>query len=186
MRYLQIRELSLASATLMMAAGMSLAACSSGGGSSSPTSSPTSATSQPASSAPASSAPAGSEPASGAGALAAIKTNWIAFFNAKTPTARRIALLQDGSLFSAVIKAQAGSTLAQLATATVSKVTLTGTDQASVTYNILAGGQVALSNQSGVAVYQNGTWKVGLASFCGLLRIENLGKSKGLPSGCKG
>ncbi|HXP18979.1 MAG TPA: hypothetical protein VN840_04945 [Streptosporangiaceae bacterium] len=186
MHNLQIRELGLASFTLMMAAGMTLTACSSGG-SSSPTSSASSASSQPAaSSAPASSAPPGSEPATGAGALAAIKTNWIAFFNAKTPTARRIALLQNGPVFAAVIRAQAGSPLAQLATATVSKVTLTGTDQAGVIYNILASGQVALSDQPGVAVYQNGTWKVGLASFCGLLKIENLGKSKGLPSGCKG
>jgi hypothetical protein len=168
-----------------MAAGITLTACSSGGGSSSPTSSPSSATSQPASSSPPSTGPS-SEPASGAGATAAIKANWIAFFNAKTPTARRIALLQDGQLFSAVIKAQASSPLALLASATVSKVTLTGTSQASVTYNILASGQVALPNQSGVAVYQNGTWKVGLASFCGLLRLENAGKSKGLPSGCTG
>lgn len=109
----------------------------------------------------------------------------MAFFSAKTPTARRIALLQNGQLFAPVIRAQAGSPLAQLATAKVTKVTLTGAGKAAVTYDILAGGQTGLSGQSGVAVYQDGLWKVGLASFCGLLRLEN-GGSKGLPAGCSG
>jgi hypothetical protein len=36
-----------------------------------------------------------------------------------------------------------------------------------------------------VAVLQGGTWKVGLASFCGLLTLENNGKTSGLPSVCK-
>jgi hypothetical protein len=54
-----------------------------------------------------------------------------------------------------------------------------------VTYNILLGGQPALSNQSGVAVKQAGTWKVGVASFCGLLAVENGGKTSGLPAACK-
>jgi hypothetical protein len=36
-----------------------------------------------------------------------------------------------------------------------------------------------------VAVLQGGTWKVGLASFCGLLTLENNGKTSGLPSLCK-
>ena len=57
--------------------------------------------------------------------------------------------------------------------------------QAKVTYSILIGGQSALANQAGVAVYQGGTWKVGLASFCGLLTLENGGKTSGLPAACK-
>jgi hypothetical protein len=185
MPILQLRELSLASVTLVIAAGMTLTACS-GGSSSSPTSIPSSAASQPASQPASSSAPpAGSEPATGAGATAAIKANWVAFFDANTPTARRISLLQDGQLFATIIKAQAGSTLAQLASAKVNSVTMTGADKAGVVYSILAGGQVALPNQSGVAVYQDGVWKVGLASFCGLLKLENAGKSKGLPHVCE-
>ena len=79
---------------------------------------------------------------------------------------------QDGQALATVIKNQAGSSLAILATSKVSNVSLTGTDQASVTYTILVGGKPALSNQSGVAVYQDGTWKVGLVSFCGLLTLE--------------
>ncbi len=95
-------------------------------------------------------------------------------------------MLQDGDKLAAVIKAQSGSSLAATASAKVTHVTLTGTNQASVTYSILVGGQPALPNQQGVAVYQNGIWKVGLVSFCGLLKIENAGKSSGLPAACKG
>jgi hypothetical protein len=57
--------------------------------------------------------------------------------------------------------------------------------QAKVTYSILIGGSPALSNQTGTAVLQGGTWKVGLASFCGLLALENGGKTSGLPSVCR-
>ncbi len=56
--------------------------------------------------------------------------------------------------------------------------------QAKVTYSILLGGQPVLSGRTGVAVKQDGTWKVGVASFCGLLTVENNGKTSGLPAAC--
>jgi hypothetical protein len=108
------------------------------------------------------------------------------FFDAKTSVSGRLALLQDGSTFASVIKAQASSPLALTATSKVTHVSLAGPTQASVTYEILVAGNVALANQSGVAVYQDGIWKVGLASFCGLLKLENAGSAKGLPAGCQG
>lgn len=136
------------------------------------------------SSAPASSA---SAPASTSGGSAAsqIAANWTTFFNAKTPVAKRVALLQDGQKFATIIKSQAGGGLAASATAKVTKVTVTSPSQAKVTYSILIGGSPALANQSGVAIKQGGTWKVGLASFCGLLTLENNGDSSSLPSVCK-
>ncbi len=54
-----------------------------------------------------------------------------------------------------------------------------------MTYSILVSGTPALTNQAGVAVYQDGTWKVGDASFCGLLTIENGGNTASLPAACK-
>ena len=161
-----------------LAAG--LAACSSSGNSSSSgaSSSPSSA---PSSSAPASSA----SPVSSSGAASAIAANWATFFNAKTPVAKRVSLLQDGQTFQSIIKSQAGAGLAASATAKVTKVTMVSPSQAKVTYSILIGGQSALAHQAGVAVYQDGTWKVGLASFCGLLALENGGKTSGLPAACK-
>jgi hypothetical protein len=122
---------------------------------------------------------------SNSGAAATIKANWEAFFNPKTPVAKRVSLLQNGQTFASVIKAQASSTLASSATAKVTKVTLVSSSQAKVTYSILVGGQAVLSNRTGVAVKQGGTWKVGLASFCGLLTVENAGKTTGLPAACK-
>jgi hypothetical protein len=134
------------------------------------------------SSAPAASAPAAS---SSANAESQIKANWIAFFSPKTPVAKRISLLQDGQQFAPIIQSQASSGLASQVSAEVSKVTLVSPTQATVTYSILEGGKPVLSNQTGVAVYQDGTWKVGVASFCGLLALENGGKTSSLPAACK-
>jgi hypothetical protein len=117
--------------------------------------------------------------------VAAITTNWEAFFNAKTADSKRIALLEDGPQFASVIHAQSGSGLAALATAKVTHVTVNSATMATVAYDILISGTPQLKNQTGVAVYQNGTWKVGVSSFCGLLIIENAGKTTGLPAPCK-
>jgi hypothetical protein len=155
--------------------GVGIAACGSSNNSG--------ASSSPSASAPATSAPATSASAAPSGSAAAtITANWEKFFNAKTPVAQRVALLQNGPVFASVIKAQAGSGLAATATAKVSKVTVTSSKQATVKYSILISGATALANQTGVAVYQGGTWKVGLASFCGLLTLENSGKA---PAVCK-
>jgi hypothetical protein len=167
---------------LACALGATLAACGSGSSNSSsgasPSSSSASATSAPTSTSTSTSAPAGSSAAG-----QAISANWTAFFDAKTPVAKRVSLLQDGQAFASVIKSQAGTGLASEATAKVTKVTVTSPTQATVTYSILVGGQPALSGQAGTAVLQGGTWKVGLASFCGLLTLENGGKT-GLPAAC--
>lgn len=182
MQPLHFRAIGLVSAAVLLTVGPALAGCSSSTTSSGPPA--TTPATPPASS---SSAPAGSsEPTSGTGAIQAIETNWAKFFNAKTPTPQRIALLENGSVFAPVIRAQAGSTLARLATAKVTHVTLTGTSQAAVTYSILVGGKTGLGGQSGVAVYQGGVWKVGETSFCGLLKLENGNKTKGLFAACKG
>jgi hypothetical protein len=131
------------------------------------------------------SATASSGASAPAGSVAAITTNWEAFFNAKTPDSKRVTLLQNGPQFAAIIKSQSGSGLAALATAKVTNVTVNSATQATVKYNILVGGTPELKNQTGTAVLQNGTWKVGVASFCGLLIIENAGKTSGLPAACK-
>ncbi|HEX9623928.1 MAG TPA: hypothetical protein VF979_06085 [Streptosporangiaceae bacterium] len=170
------------SAALLLSVGIALAGC--GGGSSS---SSTPKTPSGSSSSSSSSAPTGgpSEPASGNGAISAIKTNWAKFFSAKTPTSQRIALLENGSQFSSVITSQANSPLALAATAKVTNVSLTGTTQAAVSYGIYLSGKSALPGQTGVAVYQDGVWKVGDTSFCALLKLEAGGSTKGLPAGCK-
>src|ERR1019366_5578553 len=119
---------SLFQIALACALGEGLAACSSSGSGSPSASSSTASSSAPASSASASSA-------TGSAAVQKITANWTAFFNAKTPTATRISLLQDGPTFASIIKAQAGSGLASEATAKVTKVVVTSPTQATVTYS---------------------------------------------------
>ena len=89
----------------------------------------------------------------------------------------KISLLQNGQEFASIINAQAESALARSASAMVTAVKVTSPTQATVTYDILIGGKPALSNQTGTAVYQDGTWKVGDGSFCQLLALENGGKA---------
>jgi hypothetical protein len=171
----------LSQLALACAVGAGLVACGSSG-TSSAGGSPSPSTAPPAISPSASAASASASAGSSAATL--IAANWTAFFNPKTPVATRINLLQDGSVFASVIKSQASGGLAATASAKVTSVTVQSATQAKVVYSILVSGQTALANQSGVAVYQDGTWKVGLASFCGLLTLENGGKTSSLPSAC--
>jgi hypothetical protein len=155
---------------LLCALGTSVAACGSSGSSSTSTPSPSaSSTSAPSSASP-------SAAASGGNAVAEITANWTAFFDPTTPLAKRISILQNGQVFSAAIQGSSRFPGASTASAKVTKVTVTSPTQAKVTYSILLAGTPVLPNQSGVAVLEGGTWKVGDASFCALLTLENSGK----------
>lgn len=102
-----------------------------------------------------------------------IIADWKAFFSSKTSPKLKIKLVQDGAAFAKVIEAQSKMPMAQGVAATVSKVTLNkALTQAKVVYTITILGKTALANQSGVAVLQGGTWKVGAQSFCALLALE--------------
>jgi hypothetical protein len=170
MRFHPLTRRILALPAVIAGIGLLLTACGGSSGnkpSSGSSGSPTSA---------AASSPASSPAGSAGSAAATIKANWEAFFSASTPTAKRVALLQNGSHFASVIAAQAKSSLASSASAKVTGVSNVTSSQAAVAYSILVGGSPVLKNQSGVAVKQDGTWKVGDKSFCGLLSIENGGK----------
>lgn len=107
-------------------------------------------------------------------ARAAIKANWIEFFSGKTSATKKIALVENGSQFSAIIRGQSSSSLAKSVTATVARVTLQSSTKATVRYSLSVGGQPALANQTGQAVLQGGVWKVGVKSFCSLLALEQV------------
>jgi len=115
--------------------------------------------------------------------VAAITTNWEAFFNGKTDAAKKISLLQNGQKFAAVINAQAGSGLASTAGAKVTAVVVNSATSATVSYSITLSGATALPGQTGTAVYQSGVWKVGDVSFCDLLKLENGGTAPAVCSG---
>ena len=162
----------LAAPALGLVLATAAAACSS---SPSPSSS-----SPPASSAPATSpTAAASTPATGAGAssgaTATIKANWEKFFAGSTPNSVRESLLQNGSTFAKTISGM--SAMGASASAKVSKIQMTSSKQATVTYTVYLGGKPALPGAKGVAVLENGTWKVSDASFCELLTLQNGGKA---------
>lgn len=120
-------------------------------------------------------------PSTAGGDAAAIKTNWEAFFSSKTSVDQKVALLENGQDFAQVIRAESRIPLASNSSATVSNVSGITASNASVTYNVLLNGSPALTNQKGMAVKQDGTWKVGDSSFCTLLGMLNGGKA---PSVC--
>jgi hypothetical protein len=169
---------------LGLALAATVAACSSSsstsgtGGNSAPPSS-----SAPSSSAPSAPASSASSSASGSGNAAAaqaqIKTNWETFFNGKTSAAKKIALLQNGEKFADAIRALASSPLFGAASAKVKAVDVNSATSATVSYDIFVSGAPALSNQTGTAVYEGGTWKVGDVSLCQLLKLQG-----GAPAAC--
>jgi hypothetical protein len=145
------RVLSVALAAL----AFTLAGC----GGSSPSSSTTSSSNTTTTSSP-------------AAAKAAVRKAWIQFFAGATSADKKISLLQNGERFADAIKAQASSPLAKQTSATVSSVTLQGSQRAKVVYTIALAGTPALKNQKGTAVKVGGSWKVGDASFCSLLALQ--------------
>jgi hypothetical protein len=134
-------------------------ACSSGGSSSSSSTPTTTASSSASSTATSSSS-----------AVAAITSDWNEFFSSSTSNSKRVDLLQNGSEFSSAISAFAKSPLASAVSSKVDKVTLTSSTTANVKYDLTAAGTTVASGQTGTAVLQDGTWKVGDDVFCGLLK----------------
>jgi hypothetical protein len=143
---------------LALAIAVAVAACAS---SSSSSSSPSAATSGPAPSAPAS--------ADNSAAAAQVTANWEKFFASSTPISQKVALLQHGSQFAAAITSL--SHLISGLGATVTGVTVTSPASATVKYNLTASGSSLLADQTGKAVYENGTWKVSDASLCALIKL---------------
>jgi hypothetical protein len=98
-----------------------------------------------------------------------IKSAYATLFSGKTSIPDRIAVLQDGPRFKALVTSFANNPLAKNVSASVSSVTLHG-DTAKVVYTVKLGGS-ALPTQTGTAVKQNGTWKVGYLGLCKLVAL---------------
>ena len=178
MRFPLVARRIIMAPAMALALALAVAACSSSSSSSSSSSASAPAASGPASSAPASSAPASSSSGNSA-AVAQITANWEKFFNSSTPNSERVTLLQNGSSFAGAISGLA-SLVSNLG-AKVTGVTLTSATTASVKYDLTSGGSSLLPNQTGTAVLENGVWKVGDASLCGLIKLVPGGT---VPSAC--
>ena len=116
---------------------------------------------------------------SAAAAQAQIRSAYQKFFSGQTPVSDRVAVLQNGPRFQALVKSFASNPLAKNVRVTVSSVTLQGANNAKVVYTVKLGG-AGLPKQTGTAVMQNGTWKVGFASLCKLVALQG-----STPSVCK-
>jgi hypothetical protein len=144
-------------AGLVLITVLVVAACGSAASSSSPTPSTT---------------PSTSSSSTSSSAADKVKADWQAFFAGTTPAQTKITLLQNGQAFSKTIQTQAASPIAKGTQAQVTAVKVVSPTKATVTYSILVNGQPALTGQTGVAVLEGGTWKVGKASFQALLAME--------------
>lgn len=158
----------------------SLTACSddSGGGSDSPPPSPTPETTT---SAPAS--PSASGPADKAAAEKEVKENWRKFFDPKTSTKDKQAVLENGDKMGPVLAAFSGDDRGGQVEAQVTKVEFTSPTEATVTYTLLLNGATALPDASGKAVEQDGTWKVSVTTLCALVQLSGNATASALP-GC--
>ena len=114
--------------------------------------------------------------------MAQITANWEKFFNSSTPVAEKVTLLQNGGTFEAAIKAFANFPAGELARSQG--------HQRDGEFRHLghcdlqhhpSSGSTLLPNQKGTAVYQDGIWKVGDASLCGLFKLVPGGTA---PSAC--
>jgi hypothetical protein len=110
---------------------------------------------------------------------AQIKSAYEKFFSGQTSVADRVAVLQNGPRFKSVVQSFASNPLAKNVNVTVSSVKLQGANGAKVVYTVKLG-SAGLPKQSGTAVLQNGTWKVGYAGLCKLVALQG-----STPSACK-
>jgi hypothetical protein len=102
----------------------------------------------------------------------AIRTAYTNFLNPASSVDKSVSLLQDGEAFRSTLSQATTESLAKSAGVTVSKVTLDSPNKATVVYTILLGGSPVLTNSTGYAVRENGTWKVSGATFCALLTLQ--------------
>ncbi|MGW0704407.1 hypothetical protein ACWD4G_00225 [Streptomyces sp. NPDC002643] len=132
---------------------------------------------------PAEESPSASGPADTAAAEQEIKKNWKTFFDPKTSTEEKQAVLENGERMGPVLAAFSGDERGGQVEAEVQKVTFTSPTDADVTYTLLLEGATALPDASGTAVEQDGTWKVSVKTLCGLVALSGNANASSLP-GC--
>ncbi|MEU9168092.1 hypothetical protein AB0D34_09885 [Streptomyces sp. NPDC048420] len=127
--------------------------------------------------------PSPSGPADRAAAEKEIKENWRKFFDPKTPTKEKQAVLENGDDMGPVLKAFSGDQRGGQVAAQVTKVEFRKATEATVTYTLLLNGATALPDASGTAVEQDGTWKVSVNTLCALVQLSGNATASALP-GC--
>lgn len=104
--------------------------------------------------------------------VAAVRNAYAVFFDPKTTLQTSMNLLQDGAAFQQTLIQQGNSADAKSASVSVTRVVITSSTRATVTFTVLLNGSPVLPNQTGYSVREGGTWKVAGATFCGLLAAQ--------------
>ncbi|WP_406001716.1 hypothetical protein [Streptomyces sp. NBC_00829] len=146
------------------------AGCSDDGGSTSAT--PTPSATASAEPSPSASAPAGNGPADPAAAKAEIEKNWTTFFDPQASTDAKVSTLENGDQLRPLLAAFANDKNAAQTSVKVTDVQFTSPTEATVTYDLLVGGNPALPGSKGTAVYQDQTWKVSVKALCALVKLS--------------
>jgi hypothetical protein len=107
----------------------------------------------------------------GAQAKAQIASAYEKFFSGKTPVSDRLAVLQNGPKFKGLVTSFANNPAAKNVSVKVSSITLRDAVFAQVVYTVKLGG-AGLPQQTGTAVREHGTWKVGDSSLCKLVALQ--------------
>lgn len=125
----------------------------------------------PTATAPANS-PAADQPADPAAAKAQIEKNWTTFFDPKASTDAKVKVLENGDALRPLLVAFGGDKNAAQSSAKVTGVSFGSPTQATVTYDLLVGGNPALPGAKGTAVLQDQTWKVSVKTLCALVQLS--------------
>lgn len=113
-----------------------------------------------------------SAPADPAAAEKEIRQNWEKFFDPQTPVDEKKKLLQNGELLGPVLEVFSGDNRAGQVKAQVTGIAFTSPTEADVTFTLTLKGATALPDASGVAVDDDGTWKVSAKSLCALVQLS--------------
>ncbi|MFD9729992.1 hypothetical protein [Streptomyces sp. NPDC059072] len=116
--------------------------------------------------------PVADGPADPAAATAQIEKNWAVFFDPKSTTEQKAAVLEHGDFLEPLLGGLAKLPQADKVSVKVTNVTFTSPTQATVTYDLLVSGTPAMSANKGIAVLDDGVWKVSLKSLCGLIELS--------------
>jgi hypothetical protein len=108
-------------------------------------------------------------------AKAEITTNWEKFFDPSIPLTQKSGIVENYTQLKPILEAQSANPQAQQIKAKVQDVTLSGSDRATVRYDIIStqNNTPILPNASGESVKVSGKWAVSLKTFCALIKLAN-------------